>query len=91
MQELSGKVAVVTGGVLILGDAMYRPAQLNEMDLTAMHDVDPVLARRSRELLVREMESHQERTQVVGCHFPGLRAAWVVGGEVVGSGPGVRD
>jgi glyoxylase-like metal-dependent hydrolase (beta-lactamase superfamily II) len=77
--------------LLILGDAMYCPAQLTEMDLTAMHDVDPALARRSRELLAREMESHEERTQGVGCHFPGLRAARVVGGEVVGGGPGVRD
>jgi hypothetical protein len=48
-----------------------------------MHDVDPALARRSRELLARELESHEERTDAVGCHFPGLRAARVVGGEVV--------
>jgi glyoxylase-like metal-dependent hydrolase (beta-lactamase superfamily II) len=69
--------------LLILGDSMYCPAQLTEMDLTAMHDVDPVLARRSRELLARELESHAERTEAVGCHFPGLRAARVVGGQVV--------
>jgi glyoxylase-like metal-dependent hydrolase (beta-lactamase superfamily II) len=69
--------------LLILGDSMYCPAQLTEMDLTAMHDVDPALARRSRELLARELEAHGERTQAVGCHFPGLRAARVVGGEVV--------
>jgi glyoxylase-like metal-dependent hydrolase (beta-lactamase superfamily II) len=69
--------------LLILGDSMYCPAQLTEMDLTAMHDVDPALARRSRELLARELESHEERTEALGCHFPGLRAARVVGGEVV--------
>jgi glyoxylase-like metal-dependent hydrolase (beta-lactamase superfamily II) len=69
--------------LLILGDSMYCPAQLTDMDLTAMHDVDPALARRSRELLARELESHEERTEAVGCHFPGLRAARVVGGEVV--------
>ncbi|HEY7107351.1 MAG TPA: MBL fold metallo-hydrolase [Acidimicrobiia bacterium] len=69
--------------LLILGDSMYCPAQLTEMDLTAMHDVDPELARRSRELLARELESHEMRTEAVGCHFPGLRAARVVGGEVV--------
>jgi glyoxylase-like metal-dependent hydrolase (beta-lactamase superfamily II) len=69
--------------LLVLGDSMYCPAQLTEMDLTAMHDVDPALARRSRELLARELESHEERTEAVGCHFPGLRAARIVGGEVV--------
>jgi hypothetical protein len=37
----------------------------------------------SRELLARELESHEERTEAVGYHFPGLRAARVVGGEVV--------
>jgi glyoxylase-like metal-dependent hydrolase (beta-lactamase superfamily II) len=69
--------------LLILGDSMYCPAQLTDMDLTAMHDVDPALARRSRELLARELESHETRTEAVGCHFPGLRAARVVGGELV--------
>lgn len=69
--------------LLILGDSMYCPAQLTEMDLTAMHDVDPALARRSRELLARELESHEERTQAVGCHFPDLRAARIMGGEVI--------
>src|SRR5262249_35284185 len=71
--------------LLILGDSMYCPAQLTAMDRTAMHDVDPVLARRSRELLAREMESHETRTEAVGCHFPGLRAARVLGGEVTDS------
>ena len=71
--------------LLVLGDAMYCPAQLTEMDLMAMHDVDPALARRSRELLAREMESHEERTRGVGCHFPGLRAARVVGGDANGT------
>src|SRR5262245_5109940 len=69
--------------LMILGDAMYCPAQLTDMDLTAVHDLDPVLARRSRELIARELESHEERTEGVGCHFPGLRAARIVGGDLV--------
>jgi hypothetical protein len=60
---------------------MYCPAQLTDADLTAMHDVNPVLARRSRELLQRELEVHE--TSAVGCHFPGLHAARVLGGTVV--------
>jgi N-acetylmuramoyl-L-alanine amidase len=47
-----------------------------------MHDIDPVLARRSLELIQREVETHA--TQVVGCHFPGLQAARGVGGESPG-------
>ena len=70
--------------LLILGDAMYCPAQLTDADLTAMHDTDPVLARRSRELIQRELEMHG--TQAVGCHFPGLEAARVVSGTVTRAG-----
>ena len=67
--------------LLILGDAMYCPAQLTDSDLTAMHDVDPVLARRSRDLIRRDADRHG--THVVGCHFPGLEAARVVSGTAV--------
>jgi glyoxylase-like metal-dependent hydrolase (beta-lactamase superfamily II) len=72
--------AVVDHGerLLILGDSMYCPAQLTDADLSAVHDIDPVLAKRSRELIQREMENHA--TSAVGCHFPGLSAARVVGG-----------
>jgi glyoxylase-like metal-dependent hydrolase (beta-lactamase superfamily II) len=66
--------------LVILGDAMYCPEQLTDADLTAMHDVDPVLARRSRELIQREAERHG--TTSVGCHFPGLRGARVIDGTV---------
>jgi glyoxylase-like metal-dependent hydrolase (beta-lactamase superfamily II) len=65
--------------LLVLGDAMYCPAQLTDADLTAMHDVDPVLARRSRELIQRELEAHG--SSAVGCHFPGLEAARVLDGK----------
>lgn len=77
--------AIRDGGeqLFILGDAMYCPEQLTDADLTAMHDVDPALARASRELIQREAERHG--TTAVGCHFPGLRGARVVGGSVVTS------
>jgi glyoxylase-like metal-dependent hydrolase (beta-lactamase superfamily II) len=67
--------------LLVLGDAMYCPAQLTDMDLTAAHDVDPLIARRTREAIAREVERHA--TSAVGCHFPGLHAARLLGGEVV--------
>jgi glyoxylase-like metal-dependent hydrolase (beta-lactamase superfamily II) len=64
---------------LILGDAMYCPQQLTDMDLTAMHDVDKDLARRTRTLIQRDVERHG--SQAIGCHFPGLVAARIVGGQ----------
>ena len=67
--------------LLVLGDAMYCPEQLTDADLTAMHDVDPVVARRTREAIQQEMERHG--TAAVGCHFPGLAASRVVGGHPV--------
>ncbi len=75
--------AIRDGGeqLFVVGDSMYCPAQLTDIDLTAMHDIDPVLARRSRELIQRELEAHG--TSAVGCHFPGLHAARLVGSEVV--------
>jgi glyoxylase-like metal-dependent hydrolase (beta-lactamase superfamily II) len=67
--------------LLILGDSMYCPEQLTDADLTAVHDVDPGLARRTRESIQREMERHG--TSAVGCHFPGLAACRVLGGRAV--------
>lgn len=63
---------------LLFGDAIYCPQQLTEVDWEATSDVDPVLARRTRELLWREIE--QGGGAGVGPHFPGLR-----GGRVLGS------
>jgi glyoxylase-like metal-dependent hydrolase (beta-lactamase superfamily II) len=74
--------AVRDGGeqLLVLGDAMYCPAQLTDADLTAVHDVDPDLARRSRLLIQRELEVHG--SSAVGCHFPELQAARVLSGTI---------
>jgi glyoxylase-like metal-dependent hydrolase (beta-lactamase superfamily II) len=65
---------------MILGDAMYCPAQLTELDVGAMHDVDQALARRTREMIVRDAEAHA--TLTVGCHFAGGRAARLVEGRL---------
>lgn len=56
--------------VLVLGDAMYCPHQLNELEWSVAWDVDPALARRTRESLVRDLETHGGGA--VGCHFPEL-------------------
>ncbi|ONH27983.1 MBL fold metallo-hydrolase [Pseudofrankia asymbiotica] len=75
--------AIAHGGerAMILGDAMYCPAQLGELEIGAMHDVDPALARRTRELIARDAEAHG--TLAVGCHFAGGRAARLVNGRAV--------
>ena len=71
--------AVVDGDerALLLGDSMYCPQQLSELDWGALVDTDPALARRTREVLYRDLERHG--SVAVGCHFPGLRAARLLG------------
>ncbi|MQA86033.1 MAG: MBL fold metallo-hydrolase [Streptosporangiales bacterium] len=57
---------------LLLGDAIYCPQQLTNLDWGAIVDVDPALARQTREALLRDLE--QPDVLGVGCHFPGLLA-----------------
>ena len=76
-------VFVVSSGpdrALLLGDALYCPAQLTQTDWAAVTDVDPDLARATRRRLAGDLA---ERGGVaVGCHFPGLRA-----GRLLQAGP----
>jgi glyoxylase-like metal-dependent hydrolase (beta-lactamase superfamily II) len=66
---------------LILGDAVHCPLQLTNPDWEALADVDPRLARVTRDRLSREMDD--AGLPGVGCHFPGLAASRVVGGSLV--------
>lgn len=59
--------------ILLLGDAMYCPQQLTSLDWAAATDIDPALARRTRETLARDLERHGG--QALGCHFPELVGA----------------
>ena len=59
--------------VMILGDAMYCPQQLSELEWGAVSDVDPALARKTRERYERDLELHGGGA--VGCHFPELKVA----------------
>jgi len=59
--------------VLLFGDAMYCPQQLSSLDWAAASDIDPVLARKTRETLARDLERHGG--QALGCHFPELVGA----------------
>ncbi|MGE0840213.1 MBL fold metallo-hydrolase [Pseudonocardia sp.] len=62
---------------MLLGDAIYCPQQLTAVDWSAATDVDPVLARQTREWLWREIDS--SGAAAVGPHFPGLQAGRVLG------------
>jgi glyoxylase-like metal-dependent hydrolase (beta-lactamase superfamily II) len=77
-------IFAVTGDgerAMIAGDAMYCPAQLNELDVGGRHDIDPALARRTREMIAREAAEH--RTRTVGGHFAGGCTARLIDGCVV--------
>jgi glyoxylase-like metal-dependent hydrolase (beta-lactamase superfamily II) len=63
---------------LLLGDAVYCPQQMSNSDWLALSDVDAALAARTRELYLRDLETHGGVG--LGCHFPGLRQARMIGG-----------
>jgi glyoxylase-like metal-dependent hydrolase (beta-lactamase superfamily II) len=62
-----------TERLIVLGDAMHCPAQLTETEWQFMADVDPGLAIRTRQALLREAE--EPGTVLLPCHFPGMQAA----------------
>jgi glyoxylase-like metal-dependent hydrolase (beta-lactamase superfamily II) len=73
---------VVSSGderALLLGDAVECPIQLEEPDFWAMSDVDPALAKRTREALWQEVEG--TRDVVAAAHFPGLEFGRVLQGQ----------
>ena len=57
--------------VIVVGDAFYCPQQLTEVEWGALSDVDPPLARQTRERLQQDLEAHGGGA--VGCHFPELK------------------
>jgi glyoxylase-like metal-dependent hydrolase (beta-lactamase superfamily II) len=74
-------VVVVADGAdraLLLGDVVHCPVELLEDDWEAIFDVDPALARRTREALARELEGTD--VPVAAAHFPGLRFGRLLAG-----------
>lgn len=64
---------------IILGDVLHCPIQLSEADWYCVFDVDPDLARRTRESLLRELEG--SATTVAAGHFSGLTFGRVLPGQ----------
>ncbi len=65
-----------TERLIVLGDALHCPAQLTETEWQFVSDIDPVLAVRTRQALLREADA--PGTTMLPCHFPGMQAARLV-------------
>ena len=65
--------------LFLLGDAVECPLQVAEDDWNALSDVDPELARRTREAMWREVEGSP--ALVGAAHFPGLEFGRVLAGQ----------
>lgn len=79
---LGHRCVVLSSGderAFLLGDAVTCPVQLEEPDWAAMSDVDPALARRTREALWKELEGSGDAA--LASHFPGLEFGRVLRGE----------
>jgi glyoxylase-like metal-dependent hydrolase (beta-lactamase superfamily II) len=68
-----------TERALMLGDVVHCPVQLVDDEWAAMFDVDPVMAKATRNALAREIES--AGTPVAAAHFPGLQFGRLVRAE----------
>jgi glyoxylase-like metal-dependent hydrolase (beta-lactamase superfamily II) len=77
-------VVVLSSGThraMVLGDTVHCAVELLDDDWTRISDVDPVLARRTKIALARELEGSD--TVVAGAHFPGLAMGRVLPGDGV--------
>jgi len=64
---------------VIVGDVLHCPAQLPEQEWAVVFDVDPALARRTRDRLMAELEGSD--TTVAASHFPEAVFGRVLPGE----------
>jgi glyoxylase-like metal-dependent hydrolase (beta-lactamase superfamily II) len=75
-------VIVISSGAsraMLLGDVVHCPAELLSDDWEAIFDVEVDLARRTREVLARELEGSDIRA--AGAHFPGLQFGRLLAAE----------
>lgn len=68
-----------TERAILLGDAVHCPAELLEIEWEGVADVDPDLARKTREALAREFEGTD--IPLAAAHFPGLQFGRLLKGE----------
>lgn len=64
---------------MLLGDVVHCPIELLEDEWAGLGDVDPALAKRTRNALARELEGTD--TPVAAAHFPGLQFGRLLPGQ----------
>ena len=75
-------IVVVSSGTeraMLLGDVVHCPVELLDDEWAGMADVDPELAKRTRNALARELEGRD--VPVAAAHFEGLRFGRLLVGE----------
>jgi glyoxylase-like metal-dependent hydrolase (beta-lactamase superfamily II) len=75
-------VVVVSSGVeraVLLGDVVHCPVELVDEEWEGMADVDPALAKRTRNAWASELEG--TNTPVAAAHFPGLQFGRLLAGQ----------
>lgn len=75
-------VAVVSSGderAMILGDVIHCPLELVDDDFAIMADIDPAMAKRSKDVLRTELED--STVHASSSHFAGLRFGRLMTGE----------
>jgi glyoxylase-like metal-dependent hydrolase (beta-lactamase superfamily II) len=74
----SGVIVISSGTAraVLLGDVAHCPIELLDDEWAGLGDVDPVMAKRTRVALMRELEG--EDVPITASHFPGLQFGRVV-------------
>jgi len=75
-------IAVVSSGeerAMILGDVIHCPLELVDNEFAIMSDIDPAMAKRSKDILRQELEG--TNVHVSSSHFPGLEFGRLLKGE----------
>ena len=65
---------------MMLGDVVHCPVQLVADEWAGMFDVDPVLAKRTRNALAQELDGDANAV-MAGAHFPGMHFGRLIKGE----------
>jgi glyoxylase-like metal-dependent hydrolase (beta-lactamase superfamily II) len=68
-----------TARAFLLGDIVHCPVELVDDDWAGLGDVDPLLAKRVRTSLARELQGTD--AEVAGAHFPGMHFGRLLAGK----------
>jgi glyoxylase-like metal-dependent hydrolase (beta-lactamase superfamily II) len=77
--HMSFVVSSGTERAIVLGDAIHCPVEIGAPQLDFVFDVDPDVARKTKEVIAQELE--KPGTHLVGGHFPGAVFGRLLRGE----------